>query len=138
MVTSASNATGVKSATNWRKSGEDTTITNDWYETHIEEPIRPLVKLLRDNGFNTTCSCGHKLYVEMEQYCDGDVSRLYNLLWENGYKHFRITTWWEARESFNWNSRTMIVELLEDKYGVKLNTSSQVSPRGQAESPRGS
>ncbi len=32
----------------------------DWYEENIEEPIRPLVHLLRENGFNTECSCGHE------------------------------------------------------------------------------
>jgi hypothetical protein len=36
----------------------------DRYEEHIEEPIRGVVKTLRDNGFNTTCSCGHEMYVE--------------------------------------------------------------------------
>lgn len=61
----------------------------DWYQ-RIEKPIRPLVKLLRDNGYNTTCSCGHEMYV----MCDYDFAislwALYNLLYENGYKQFKI------------------------------------------------
>lgn len=36
----------------------------NWYEENIEESIIPLVKLLRDNGFNTECSCGHEMYVQ--------------------------------------------------------------------------
>jgi len=63
----------------------------EWYEKYIEEPIRPLVKLLRNNGFNTTCSCGHQMYVEMENYHAEEVEDLYNLLMENGYHNFRIT-----------------------------------------------
>jgi hypothetical protein len=30
----------------------------DWYD-RIEEPLRELVRLLRNEGFNTTCSCDH-------------------------------------------------------------------------------
>lgn len=89
----------------------------NWYEEYIEEPIRPLVKLLRNNGFNTTCSCGHEMYIEMEQYVDDVVTRLYNLLYENGYHHFIITTLWERRRSFGWDKRTMRLELLENKDG---------------------
>jgi len=67
-----------------------------WYEEAIEEPIRPLVKLLRDNGFNTTCSCGHKMSVEMECYDPEDITRLYNLLMENDYEKFIIEFYWET------------------------------------------
>lgn len=63
--------------------------TSDWYEREIEEPIRPLVKLLRDNGFNTVFSCGHEMYCESEYYGQ-DLSRLSELLSENGYRQFEI------------------------------------------------
>lgn len=60
----------------------------DWYEC-VEEPIRPLVKLLRENGINTTCSCGHGMYCECEYY--GEPTKdIWVLLVENGYKKFRI------------------------------------------------
>jgi len=36
----------------------------DWYEEKIEEPLRDLVKILRNNGVNTTCSCGHEMYIQ--------------------------------------------------------------------------
>jgi len=43
---------------------------NEFYST-IEEPIREIVRVLRDNGVNTTCSCGHKMYVEADIIPDG-------------------------------------------------------------------
>lgn len=69
-----------------------------WYERHIEEPIRPLVKLLRENGINTTCSCGHEMYVECEYYGD-ELYGLYCLLFNNGYRKFKI----EAHVGYGWN-----------------------------------
>lgn len=57
----------------------------------VETPIRSEVRLLRDNGFNTTCSCGHEMYIELElgNHMD-EVERLATLLVENGYKDFKI------------------------------------------------
>ncbi len=62
---------------------------NKWFN-HIEKPIRKLVILLRNNGFNTFCSCGCKPnpYIQMECYSDDEITKLYNLLIENGYKNF--------------------------------------------------
>ena len=57
-------------------------MTSDWYEREIEEPIRRLVKLLRDNGFNTVFSCRHDMYCESEYYGE-DLTRLFELLSEN-------------------------------------------------------
>lgn len=37
-----------------------------YFYEHIEEPIRELVKLLRDNGINTTCSCGHEMSIQAD------------------------------------------------------------------------
>jgi len=68
----------------------------DWYEQMIEEPIKDLVFLLRNNGFNTTCSCGHDMTVEMEYYSGDDIERLHDLLIENGYTKFIIHVWWET------------------------------------------
>ena len=61
----------------------------NWYNEYIEEPIRHLVKLLRDNGFNTECSCGHKMYVQCEIIPDGELQRLHNLLFEH-YTDYEI------------------------------------------------
>lgn len=69
---------------------------SDWYEKFIEIEVRQLVYLLRNNGFNTSCSCGHELEIEMESYGDSDMTNLYNLLLENNYFNFRITRIWET------------------------------------------
>lgn len=52
----------------------------DWYEC-IEEPVRELVFLLRNNGFNTECSCGHQMYIQC-QYTMGydNIMELHRLL----------------------------------------------------------
>ena len=65
----------------------------DWYN-RIEEPMRELVRLLRNSGFNTISSCGHKKHVQMEYYGTEDIQRLYNLLWDNGYKDFELHLFW--------------------------------------------
>lgn len=81
----------------------------DWYEC-VEEPLRDLVRLLRNNGFNTTGSCGHlpKPYVEMKWDTMDDPLRLYNLLVENGYKNFSIEAFW-------WHTGRM-----QDTKGIEL------------------
>ena len=62
----------------------------DWYEERIEEPVRDIVKLLRDNGFNTECSCGHNMEVQCQYLIDGEFFELhkliYNYLYEKGEK----------------------------------------------------
>lgn len=62
----------------------------DWYKEHIEEPVRSLVKLLRNSGFNTECSCGHEMYVQCQYILDGEIMRLHNLLFNNGYRDYEI------------------------------------------------
>ena len=69
---------------------------DSWYE-RIEQPVRELVKLLRDNGFNTTCSCGHDKSIQMEWYgFEEEVRDLYNLLGQNGYKDFELRLFWPS------------------------------------------
>jgi hypothetical protein len=40
--------------------------SRDWYERCIEEPLREIVRRLRNEGINTTCSCAHAspMYIE--------------------------------------------------------------------------
>jgi len=54
---------------------------SDWYQENIEPEVRDLVKYLRNNGINTTCSCGHEGYVECDYDCDGEIKRLHDLLY---------------------------------------------------------
>lgn len=61
----------------------------NWYD-YIEPGIKPMVKLLRDNGFNTICSCEHEMYVECEMTTDGKLKRLDDLLFNNGFRNYSI------------------------------------------------
>ena len=68
----------------------------DWYEIKIEEGVRDLVRLMRDNGFNTTSSCGHDMCISCNYHMDGVLYRLHQLLWshfsQRGEKpNFKIT-----------------------------------------------
>lgn len=68
---------------------------NNMFLPNIESTIRPLVKLLRDNGFNTQASCGHDMWVSMDweqslHPIDAPITVLKNLLYQNGYSMFHI------------------------------------------------
>jgi len=60
-----------------------------WYDT-IEPGIRSVVRLLRDNGFNTECSCEHERYVQCAYSADGELARLDNLLFNAGYCDYSL------------------------------------------------
>ena len=62
-----------------------------WYEENIEEEVRDLVLLLRNNGFNTECSCGHDMYIQCQYFTDGEIQRLDNFLFNNGYTDYTVT-----------------------------------------------
>jgi hypothetical protein len=63
---------------------------NSFY-ANIEAPIRTLVRLLRDHGWNTTCSCGHGMWVELDLYgFMDDLEALRCLLLDHGYHDFTI------------------------------------------------
>lgn len=66
-----------------------------WYDC-IEEPLKELVYTLRNNGFNTICSCGHfpKPFIQLAWYEDSDITRLWNLLTEKGYINWAISGYW--------------------------------------------
>lgn len=69
---------------------------DNWYN-QIEEPVRELVRLLRNNGFNTFCSCGHERSIQIEWYSfEEEIRRLYNLLWDSGYKNFELYICWPS------------------------------------------
>lgn len=60
----------------------------DWYDLNIEEPIRDLVRYLRDNGINTECSCGHEGYIQCQYLPDGQLFDIHKLLfnWLSNHK----------------------------------------------------
>lgn len=63
-----------------------------WYDVYIEPGIREQVELLRTNGFNTECSCEHEMYVQCTLTVDGEMKRLHDLLYNNGYRNYEINT----------------------------------------------
>ena len=75
--------------------------TDDWY-LNIEEPIRDIVKLLRNNGWNTTCSCGHEMTIELDIYGMDQIETLATFLRERDYKSFSITGRLEAYSNCLW------------------------------------
>jgi hypothetical protein len=80
-----------------------------WYDS-LEAPIRPFVKLLRDNGWNTTCSCGHGMWVELDIYTYmDDLEHLRNFLIEHGYRDFTIRG--DMRVQDLWPTRRAVVYL---------------------------
>jgi hypothetical protein len=84
----------------------------DWYDEYIEEPVRDLVRLLRDNGFNTECSCGHDMYIQCQVIPDGELQRLHNLLYNN-YESYKIEILLECIDG-NWFS-TLNIKILKEK-----------------------
>jgi hypothetical protein len=70
-------------------SGQGAVSVSDWYD-NIEEGLRDVVKLLRNNGVNTTCSCHHSMTVEAENYEGGEIDQIYNLLMMEGYDGFTL------------------------------------------------
>jgi len=57
----------------------------DWYGTYIEDPLKDLMWVLRNNGINTECSCGHEMYIQCEYVLDGQLMDIHGLM--NCYLH---------------------------------------------------
>lgn len=54
-------------------------------------PIRNLVRLLRDNGWNTTSSSGNDMSIGIDLKNMDDIENIAQLLVRNGYKTFELT-----------------------------------------------
>jgi hypothetical protein len=81
----------------------------NWYDEMIEEPIRGIVRELRDNGINTTNSCGHEMTVEGDIIADGVIDRiriiLLNYFFERGIEpKFTIIIRIDCENGFIWRS----------------------------------
>lgn len=61
----------------------------NWYNG-IEPKVRKVVRLLRDNGWNTTCSCGHGMWIEFDFSTAHDLELLRLLLLDHGWGTFHI------------------------------------------------
>ena len=62
----------------------------DWYEKNIEPGVRSLVRLLRDNGINTECSCEHEKYIQCQFNEDGFLWEVDKLLFSAGFRNYTI------------------------------------------------
>lgn len=61
---------------------------SDWYDV-IEDPVRAIVRALRDNGINTTCSCGHEMWIECSSYDPTtELRTIYNVFCEMGIREY--------------------------------------------------
>lgn len=71
---------------------------SDWYEEYIEPGVRGAVRLLRNSGINTVCSCHHNRTIEAECYDSDEARRVYDLLIENGFQGFLVRVeWWHEQ-----------------------------------------
>jgi hypothetical protein len=77
-----------------------------WYEEFIEPEIRSIVKLLRDNGINTECSCGHKMWVQF-QVIDNEPQIVDKILCNSGYKNYLIECHYERHDNWPLNTATV-------------------------------
>lgn len=64
---------------------------SDWY-SQIEEPVRELVRYLRNNGVNTVSSCGHEMLIQADLIPDGELNRIHSLL--HGWLPENQADWW--------------------------------------------
>lgn len=85
----------------------------DFYRS-LEPGIREVVRLLRDHGFNTDCSCEHEMYVQCELSHAEEVERVYQVLTSHGYDGFRIE--FVLRKSPGFPMRVMVIYLADDAY----------------------
>lgn len=91
-----------------------------WYEEMIEPGIRSIVKLLRDNGFNTVSSCEHKMQVDIDFLPDGEIQRMHNLLYNQGYRDYTLIFKLEVREGHQYPD--CLIQLPDGNGGASLGT----------------
>lgn len=68
---------------------------SNWY-IQVEEGVRDLVRYLRNQGINTTCSCHHDWYIQVD--CEPeDLRHIWSLLAEYGLRQseWRLVYRWE-------------------------------------------
>lgn len=56
---------------------------NYWYKENIEDPLKGIVRYLRNNGVNTECSCGHEMYIQCQYILGGPITAkdIHELVW---------------------------------------------------------
>jgi hypothetical protein len=100
-------------------------ITANWYDDMIEEGVRDVVRMLRDNGFNTSCSCHHEMMIQIDYLADGAIRDLHNLLFHHldgrGEKiSYRITVRVEVSNMYTITSFIEVELLGREKRATEL------------------
>ena len=91
-------------------------IDMNWYEEKIEEPIREIVRNLRNNGINTICSCGHGMWIQCETYQEyDDLNTIYNILIEMGIKDYIVNVFDMVQDGYR-NKHLEIMIPVDDQY----------------------
>ncbi len=81
---------------------KDVEFLANWYNC-IEEPIRDLVKMLRNNGINTFCSCGHGMWIQCETYEEcNDLNTIYGVMCELKIKKYRTIVFDDIIDGFRY------------------------------------
>ena len=93
-----------------------------WYEKFIEKSIRPHVKLLRENGFNTYASCGHRMYISGTCLSARELDNLQDILVNAGYNNYKLNY---TQERIN----GIIIHDFELKFPLKDGTYSVIGGR---------
>jgi len=52
-----------------------------WHEENVEEGVRDIVRLLRDNGINTISSCHHDMTIQCDYVPQGTLQDIHNLIY---------------------------------------------------------
>lgn len=70
------------------------TVPDNAFYAAIDEEMRQLIYLLRNNGINTSCSCSHESppCIQFEVWDQGEVETIHQLLCCNGFCDYEITT----------------------------------------------
>jgi len=68
-------------------------LLSDWYQLMIDPPMIPLIRQLRNEGFNTVWCCAHgpHPFVAMDSYRSNEESLLETFLRDRGYKNWEVS-----------------------------------------------
>ena len=93
---------------------------DNWYKINIEKPTREIIKNLRNNGINTFCSCGHKLWIQCETYDPTeDLNTIFCVLVTMNIKQYRVNIFVDYDEKCKYNR---VLEIsFPDKNGIYYN-----------------
>lgn len=54
---------------------------NFWYKENIEDPLKGIIRYLRNNGVNTESSCGHDMDIQCQYFLNGSIKDIHDLIW---------------------------------------------------------